>query len=412
MFNRRELVRGAGAGCLALSALRCASSSSPARAFLPVADLAASARPLDRAEHAAHLERVQRELASAGIDALLVEPGRTMLYLSGVSWSTSERLFLMVVPARGAPRWIAPAFEEARARERAGEGAEIALWQEHEDPFQVLPGVVPGSGPVAVDPAMRELFAAGARRVLAPRSVVNGQEPIRSARMVKTERELALLEQVNVITKRCLSLVATMVREGMSETELGDLVAGAQTAAGLREVWALVLFGPNASFPHGTGQRRRLARGELVLIDTGGELHGYHSDITRTFGFGRVSDEARRVFDTVLAAQRAAFAQLRPGVACERVDSAARAVIEAAGFGGGYRSFTHRLGHGIGLEDHEEPYLVGGNRLALRAGMTMSNEPGIYLPGKLGVRIEDIVAITTNGCRVFGPRVESFEHAV
>jgi Xaa-Pro dipeptidase len=412
MVNRRDLMRRAGASCLALSTLRCARSLPPTRAFHSVADLAAGALPPGKDEYAEHLARVQKGLSSAGIDALLVEPGRTMMYLTGVSWSLSERLFFLIVPARGSLRWIAPAFEEARARERAGQAAEIELWQEDEDPFQLLSRVLPGSGPVAVEPAMRELFASSARQVLAPRSVVSGLEVVRSARMVKTERELALLEQANVITKRCLSLVATMVREGMTEAELRALMVGAQTAAGLRAPWALVLFGPNASFPHGTGQGRRLRPGELILIDTGGELHGYQSDISRTFGFGRVSDEGRRVFDTVLAAQRAAFQHLRPGVACERADHAARAVIEAAGFGAGYRSFTHRLGHGIGLEAHEEPYLVKGNRLELRAGMTMSNEPGIYLPGKLGVRIEDIVAISAEGYRLFGPGVESFERPV
>ncbi len=411
MLTRRDLIRQAGAGGLALSALGC-SSLSPGRAFSKVANLAASARPLDSGERARHRQRVQQALAATGIDALLVEPGRTMLYLSGVSWSPSERLFLLILPAQGPPRWIAPAFEEARARERIGADAEVALWQEHEDPHRLLARLVPGSGPVAVDPAMRQLIAASAQRVLAPRPVVSGSDAIRDARMVKSAPELALLEQANVITKRCLSLVATMVHGGMTEAEVADLMIAAQTTAGLRDPYALVLFGPNASFPHGTGQRRQLRAGDLVLIDTGGELHGYHSDITRTFGFGRVSDQARRAFDTVLAAQRAAFEQLRPGTPCERADRAARTVIEAAGFGADYRSFTHRLGHGIGLEGHEEPYLVRGNPLPLAAGMTVSNEPGVYLPGTLGVRIEDIAAITSDGCRVFGPRVESFDQPV
>jgi Xaa-Pro dipeptidase len=191
MLSRRDLIGRAAASGVALSALRCASA--PARAFGPVAGLAASARPLDSAELALHLERVQRGLALAGIDALLVEPGRTMLYLSGVAWAPSERLFLLIVPARGAPRWIAPAFEEARARERTGPQATIELWQEHEDPYQLLSRLVPGSGPVAVDPAIRQLIAAGAERVLAPRRIVSGLEAIRAARIVKTERELALL---------------------------------------------------------------------------------------------------------------------------------------------------------------------------------------------------------------------------
>jgi Xaa-Pro dipeptidase len=169
-------------------------------------------------------------------------------------------------------------------------------------------------------------------------------------------------------------------------------------------VWALVLFGENAAFAHGTGKERTLAKGDMVLIDTGGSLHGYCSDITRTWACGSASDEARRAWDTVLAAQAAAFEQLRPGVACEAVDAAARKVITDAGYGEGYTSFWHRLGHGIGLQGHEHPYLVPGNARLLRPGMTMSNEPGIYVRGAFGVRIEDIIAITEDGHRVFGEK--------
>ncbi|MEX1367619.1 MAG: M24 family metallopeptidase, partial [Nannocystaceae bacterium] len=176
-------------------------------------------------------------------------------------------------------------------------------------------------------------------------------------------------------------------------------------AAGLSDVWVLALFGPAASFPHGTAQDRALAPGDVVLVDTGGSLHGYRSDISRTWVHGRASAEVRRAFDTVVAAQRAALRRIAPGTACGEVDAAARSVIEGQGFGRDYERFTHRLGHGIGLEVHEHPYLVRGSSRVLAPGMTMSNEPGIYVPGRFGIRIEDIVAVTADGHEVFGPMV-------
>ena len=181
----------------------------------------------------------------------------------------------------------------------------------------------------------------------------------------------------------------------------------AQARGGLSDVWVLALFGPNAAFPHGTARDRALQEGDLVLVDTGGSLHGYRSDITRTWALGTPPVAARRAWDVVAAAQRAGLAAIRPGVACADGDAAARAVNEAAGFGSGYQRFTHRLGHGIGLEVHEHPYLVPGSTRILEPGMTMSDEPGIYEPGAFGVRIEDIVAVTDDGCEVFGPQVES-----
>ena len=184
-------------------------------------------------------------------------------------------------------------------------------------------------------------------------------------------------------------------------------MAAAQKAAGLTDVWVLALFGPAASFPHGTHEDRALRPGDVVLVDTGGSLHGYRSDITRTWVLGEPSRDVLRAWDTVAAAQAAALAKMAPGVACAEVDAAARAVIAQAGYGTahGYEAFTHRLGHGIGLQVHEPPYLVTDNDLRLQPGMTMSNEPGIYLPGRFGIRIEDIVAITSSGAEVFGDPV-------
>ncbi|HWB79557.1 MAG TPA: M24 family metallopeptidase, partial [Nannocystaceae bacterium] len=187
-----------------------------------------------------------------------------------------------------------------------------------------------------------------------------------------------------------------------TQEEVAALVDAALTAAGLVDAWTLALVGPNASFPHGTGASRTVAAGDVVLVDTGASLHGYRSDISRTWVVGEPSEAVTRAYAAVAAAQKAALATIRPGVQARAVDAAARAVILEAGYGPDDRYFTHRLGHGIGLEVHEPPYLVGGNELVLEAGMTMSDEPGIYVPDGFGIRLEDIVAVTDDGAEVFG----------
>src|SRR6185503_20148371 len=193
------------------------------------------------------------------------------------------------------------------------------------------------------------------------------------------------------------------LRPGLLDRELGRWVTHAQERLGLRDTWVLPLFGPSAAYPHGEPEGRALEEGASILVDTGGALHGYQSDITRSWSFGPPHDaEFTRAWQAVRAAQQAAFERMAPGVPCREVDRAARAAIEAAGYPGGYTVFGHRLGHGIGLEGHEEPYFDGGNELLLAAGMTFSDEPGIYLPGRLGVRLEDIVVVTPSGADVFG----------
>ena len=417
MLDRRTLLK-TGAGLAALPIVGCASARpSPellANDFSDLNGLCDGAVPLDTSDWARHIAKIQRSMAEAELTAVVVEPGPTMFYLSGVRWRPSERAFLLVVPSQGAPWWVCPAFEAERARERAGATADLRLWQEHEDPsVLVAKGLSKTSAAkVAVAPGMRHFIFSSLQRALAPRTVVSGRTIVENARISKDRAELALLDQANRATKAALAAVATKTHIGMKESVLRRMIHAAQAAAGLTNTWALVLFGPNAAFPHGTGRERALADGDLVLVDTGGQLHGYCSDITRTWAVGPVSDETRRIYDVVLQAQGAAFERLGPGVPCEQVDAAARSVIDKAGFGADYEAFTHRLGHGIGLQGHEHPYLVRGNQRILQPGMTMSNEPGIYIPGKVGVRIEDIVAITEDGYRVFGPTVSSFESPV
>ncbi len=351
---------------------------------------------------------------ATGFDALIAEAGPAMHYLAGDPWSRSERPLLFVLPVRGRPLFVGPAFEERTLRQRMVGRADLRVWHDHEDPYALAVAAlrerVGRSGArIALEPSIRFFVSAGLMRAGRGLAFDDGAPVMNACRMVKSAAELDLLRRANQATKAALRAAAAHAEAGMSEDDLRELVEGAQEAAGLRSIWALVLFGPNAAFPHGNDERRHLADGDLILVDTGGDLHGYQSDITRTWASGAVSADQRRAFDTVLRAQEAAMALIRPGARCSDVSAAARRVIAAAGFGAAYERFTHRLGHGIGLEGHEHPYLVRGNPIRLEPGMTMSNEPGIYIPGRFPIRIEDIVAVTTSGAEVFGPRVRSLD---
>jgi Xaa-Pro dipeptidase len=304
-------------------------------------------------------------------------------------------------------------FELRSARERVGEEAEVLGWEEHESPYLAVAEGLRARGqagkPVAVDPAVRQFVVEGLSGALG-RRVVGGAAPVAHAcRVRKSPAELARMRRANEATKAALRLCAGMAEEGMGQDDLAALLREAQQVAGLSRPWALCLFGENAAFPHGTDRKRRLRQGDLILVDTGGKLHGYGSDVTRTWPFGQVTDAQRKAWHAVRAAQTAALEHMRPGVPCSEPDAAARRAIEQAGYGGEYEAFTHRLGHGIGLQGHEEPYLVPGNARPLEPGMTVSVEPGVYLPGRFGVRLEEIVAITEDGHEVFGPMAESLE---
>jgi len=341
-----------------------------------------------------------------------------MRYFGGPAWGLSERPLLLVIPCDADPVLIGPAFERNTLEARQG-GLSFALrsWEEHESPYALVRGALDDakldqSALVATGPTMRSFVSEGLRAAAGRRGQGLGAAAIDRCRRVKSAAELALLRRANEATKAAIAAVAPLAEVGMREAEFADLIRAAQRAAGLEGVWVLALFGPNAAYPHGTPEGRTLADGDLILVDTGGFLHGYASDITRTWAFpdpSVVDDERRRAWTVVHAAQTAALAAMQPGVRCARVDAAAREVIAAAGFDPDYGQFTHRLGHGIGMEVHEAPYLVRDSDQRLEVGNTMSNEPGLYLPGEFGIRLEDIVAIGETGPEVFGPRASSLD---
>jgi len=417
-LSRRSLLLVPPAGILAACA---APDRKPAPAdeaeleplFADLGDQSARWQPIRAAEKRPRLARAARALTAAGADALLVEPGPTLSWFSDVEWGRSERLFALVVLADGSCFWLCPAFEAPRAEgliAAGGPAGPIVTWDEHEYAFEPLAAAlaVRRVEQLQVAPDARAFVLERVARAHGAQRTALGLELLRELRGKKDARELELMRGACELTLRAIQAVAERLPEGLTDHQLGRWITHAQERLGLTDVWCLPLIGPGAAAPHGGPEGRRLEPGVGVLVDTGGGLHGYQSDLTRSWHFGPSADpEFLRAWSAVRSAQESAFARLAPGVPCREIDRAARAAISAAGYPGGYEVFGHRLGHGIGLEGHEEPYLDGGNALPLEPGMTFSDEPGIYLPGRLGVRLEDIVAVTASGGKALSQWQES-----
>jgi Xaa-Pro dipeptidase len=401
-LSRRRLLSRSGLAAAAFGlAPRAADAAdeTPAAiaALKPMADGVA---PITTEEHGARIARAQALMADAGLDAVVLGPGTSLTYFTGARWGVSERLFAAVLPRQGAPAWVTPAFEKARALEQIKLGTDVRAWEEDESPYALVASILrdaKAGGRVGVEETLDFMFVDGIGQAAPGVRLVSATPVTAGCRMIKDTHELALMRRACAITVAAHRAVFASLREGMSQGEAARLSTEAHRRLGMAG-GALVLFGPDAAFPHGTEHPRPLQKGDAVLIDGGGRLHGYSSDITRTAVFGAPpTDRQRRLWEVVRRAQDAAFRAARPGVECQALDAAARTVIEDAGFGPGYARFTHRVGHGIGMDGHEWTYLVRGNATKLRPGMCFSDEPGIYIPGEIGVRHEDIIFITEAG---------------
>lgn len=373
----------------------------------PVA-LPPAASDSDRARRRSRLAEL---LAKNDADALFVEPGATARYLTGLEWRPSERLFGAVVTSTGDVIVVAPEFERDVLERVLPQGAALVTWNEHEYGYEQLAKELDRRGVKAllVDPGVRMLLSDRLASAFQGK-LRSGAEVVCELRAIKDAGELEILRAAQLLTKAVIGHVAARIEPGITCAQVAQLMHAGQRKLGLRNTWDLTLVGPDAADPHGHTNDHVIAPGELLLCDTGGTLHGYHSDCTRTWVVGgSPKDEYRRAWDTVFAAQDAALAALRIGAPCGGVDRAARAVIETAEYGNGYAAFSHRLGHGIGVEIHEPPYCDGGSQVPLEKGMCFSNEPGIYLRGKFGLRIEDIVCVGQDGPEVLGPRQISIE---
>lgn len=364
--------------------------------------------PITPAERAERRRRAATLLLAHKADAVLVEPGPTLSWLTGITWGRSERLFALVLYADGSHHWICPSFERSRAQAKvdacAGLGGELMEWAEHEYPYRLLAAELQRRGvqQLAAENSVRHVHVARLARAWTGR-IHLGDDWLVALRGQKDAHELQLLRRASELTQLAVREVSLTLHTGLTGAEVAARMAAAHEALGMSGSWCLALVGPAAALPHGDHSPRPLAKGDLLLVDTGATLLEYQSDTTRTWCVdGQPNADAVRAWHATRAAQVAAFEAIRPGVSCRSVDAAARASLEQSGFGTGYTALTHRLGHGIGVEGHEDPYFDGGSEVVLAPGMTFSNEPGVYRAGNYGVRIEDIVVVTDTGADHFG----------
>lgn len=415
-MDRREFVQQS-AGVVGAAAL-----ARHARSIESVAMHAGSAAPIARitdAERLTRIEKARKLMAENGIAAMFLEGGSSLFYYTGVKWGNSERPFGAVIPVKGELAWIAPAFEEMRARELIKFSNDVRVWQEDESPYALIAQIVRdrggATGKVGFEERVRFFIFDGVRQELPQATFVSATPVTAGCRIYKSPAEIALLQRANDITIQAIAQSLGTVREGMTQHELSANVAAATRKLGADDVDdALVIFGKYTAFPHGSIQPQKLREGDVVLIDAGCKVDGYTSDITRTTVFGKPTQRQRDVWDLEKRAQAAGFKAAQIGAPCEAVDAAARKVITDAGFGPGYKvpGLPHRTGHGIGLDGHEWTNFVRGNTTPIAPGMCFSDEPTIAIYGEFGIRLEDCLHITESGPKFFTGQAPSIDRVV
>lgn len=424
MLSRRTFLTTSG---LAAAGAACAQPGGGAAASSGTSDLPApiasltpmkdGVTPISVDERKGRLEKARALMAEHKIDALMLTGGTSMVYFTGMQWGNSERLTCAVIPAKGNAFIVTPKFEEERTLEQArlgplGAQTAVLTWEEHENPYeQVAKGLRDAgiaTGAIGIEETVKYVFSAGVGAAAPQLRIVSGTPISAGCRIVKDDHELALMRHASLVTLKAYEAAWKSLKEGMTQSDFARLVSQAHEKLGYSG-GAGVQVGEFSALPHGSVTPQVVREGSILLIDGGCKVEGYSSDISRTFVLGKATQKMKDVFEIEHAAQTAALKAAKPGVPCEAVDAAARKVIVDGGYGPDYKYFSHRVGHGMGMDGHEWPYLVRGNTLPLAPGMTFSDEPGIYIPGEFGIRLEDDMYITADGAALFTPQSPSLE---
>jgi Xaa-Pro dipeptidase len=420
MLSRRRFLQSgsiAAGVSVALPALARSVADDKPPAIAALHSRLTEAKPIPIEERAERQERARQLMRDNNLSAIFLGQGTSLAYFTGIHWQGGERLFAMVLPAKGDAFYISPAFEEGRAREQiaqAPEGAkpDVRTWQEDESPYQrVAQGLTDrglSTGTIGVEETVKFVFSDNIRKAVSSATFTSATPVTAGCRMNKSRHEIDLMRLAAKVTLAAYEATYRSLKVGMTQHDVANLVETAHTQLGF-EGGADVQVGEYSAFPHGSVTPQVIKEGTIVMMDGGCSAEGYQSDITRTYVLGKASDKMKQVFDIVHRAQRAALAAARPGVEAGAVDAAARKVITDAGYGPDYKYFTHRLGHGMGMDGHEWPYLVRGNPTNLQPEMTFSDEPGIYIRGEFGIRLEDDMHITEKGAELFTPQSPSLE---
>ncbi|WP_374577137.1 M24 family metallopeptidase [Phenylobacterium sp.] len=374
-----------------------------------------AAVPITPAERLARVAKAQALMKAQGLSAVVIEPGASMTYFTGVQWRRSERVTALVIPVEGDLLIVTPHFEEPSVRESLAVPADVRVWQEDEDPAAPMADWLKArklaGGVIGVEETVRYFVSEGLARRLPNARFAPGAPVVRGCRMIKSPAEIALMEIAAQVTVAAYRYTYSKVELGMTPADIGAIMSKATAALGGKPEFSMVLIGEAAAYPHGTRQRQVLREREVVLMDCGCTVEGYQADISRTFVFGEPTAEQRKVWDEVARGQQIAFETAQVGTPAGAVDDAVRRYYESLGYGPRYGlpGLSHRTGHGIGMEGHEPVNFVHGEETRLAPGMCLSNEPGLYLPGKFGVRLEDCLHMTAQGPRWFSKPAASID---
>lgn len=418
-MNKRAFMKlTAGFGAMSAMGSALASSASvstsgqQSNALQPITG---NVKPISKAEHEGRIKKAQQLMVKQGLSALVIEPGASMTYFSGMQWWRSERLTALVIPQEGQPAVVTPFFEAPSVKESLAIDAEVRVWQEHESPFvqvnEALKARRLDKGKIGFENTVRYFVLNGLMSLMTKCEHVPAEPVILGCRMYKSNHELQLMHKANEVTLKAYEHVYSQLEVGMAQSDVKQIMAAAQQQLGGSSIWGLVLFNEASAYPHGTSQKQVISEGSTVLMDCGCAVHGYQSDISRTWVFGEPSKKQREVWNAVHKGQQIAFEKAQNGTPTGKVDDAVRDYYETLGYGPAYAlpGLSHRTGHGIGMEGHEKVNFVHGETTKLAPGMCLSNEPGIYIPGEFGVRLEDCLYMTESGPAWFTEPPESLD---
>ena len=403
-ISKREFLKLSGlSATAAVVAVACSNDEVVASEGSGLSSIIGDAVQIGVDERLQRIAKAQSLMTEHDIDAILIEPGSAMLYFSGISWRRSERLTALIIPREGEIGVVTPYFEEPSVRESMTFGNDVRPWHEHEDPFERVAGILKDrglqGGRIGLEETVRYFVVEGLANAVSNFDVVAALPVTQGCRMYKSANEIELMRKASEVTLSAYEHVYTSLDKGMTPADVNALMRQAQSDLGGSAVWNMALFGPASAYPHGTSQPQEIEDGQIVLMDCGCKVHGYQSDISRTFVYGEASDRQHEIWNTVRKGQEIAFETAQLGTPAGEVDDAVRAYYESLGFGPGYATpgLSHRTGHGIGMDGHERVNFVHGESTALAPGMCFSNEPGIYIFDEFGVRLEDCLYLTEEG---------------
>lgn len=377
--------------------------------------LVTGATPIAPAEHAARVAKLQSLMRRERVAALLVEAGSSLEYFTGIRWWRSERTTAALIPAEGGAVVVTPFFEVPSVAETLKIEADFRPWHEDQSPFALIADAVGGPGPLAVEWTTRHFIIDHVQKVPGfRRKVVSGEALVNACRTIKSPAEIALMQAANDVTIHALRRLHGAIEVGMTGADIMNLLIATTGTLGGKHEFSLVLLNEASAYPHGTESQQAVREGSVILVDTGCKVHGYSSDISRTWVHGEPTRRQREVWDNVRRGQEIALESARIGAPVGDVDVAVRNYYESLGWAANYGlpGTSHRTGHGIGMDGHEPPNLMRADRTPLAAGMCFSDEPGIYIPGEFGIRMEDIWHMTEQGPRLFTPLAKSIDEPI